>query len=239
METKLQVFYSETSNVNIRMEQVNGEPWFVAKDVCDALGLVNSRKATSSLEDDEKGVSLVVTSSGEQSMTMINESGLYNIIFQSRKPEARAFRRWVTNEVLPAIRRTGAFKLLDETEERKKLPLPKYRPFYSEWKERVSPYISREEIGIAAGECGVTSSHVLKVFRGTSVSERVTVTITNLAMDNRRRGVTYPDAVPIHEQLVIEWEGDASHIHTEKRFAVPVISVDDRERPFSSSRSQS
>lgn len=206
METKLQVFYSETSNVNIRMEQVNGEPWFVAKDVCDALAISNSRDAMNRLEEDERGMSVVPTPSGEQSMNMINESGLYNLIFQSRKPEARAFRRWVTNEVLPAIRRTGVFKQLDEAHDRKKLPLPKYRPFYAEWKERVSLYISREEIGIAAGECGVTFSHVSKVYRGTSVSERITVTITNLAMDNRRRGVTYPDAVPVHEQLVIEWD---------------------------------
>lgn len=206
METKLQVFYNETSNVNIRMEQVDGEPWFVAKDICDALGIIKYRDAMARLDDDERVSILVDTLGGKQSMTAVNESGLYLLVFQSRKPEARAFRRWVTNEVLPSIRRTGAFKLLDETEERKKLPLPKYRPFYSEWKERVSPYISREEIGIAAGECGVTSSHVSKVYRGTSVSERITVTITNLAMDNRRRGVTYPDVVPVHEQLVIEWD---------------------------------
>lgn len=206
METKLQVFYSETSNVNIRMEQVDGEPWFVAKDVCAALNISAHRDAIARLDDDERGSVVVDTLGGAQSLGAVNESGLYNLIFQSRKPEARAFRRWVTNEVLPAIRRTGVFKLLDETEERKKLPLPKYRPFYAEWKERISPYISREEIGIAAGECGVTSSHVSKVYRGTSVSERITVTITNLAMDNRRRGVTYPDAVPVHEQLVIEWD---------------------------------
>lgn len=206
MGTKLQVFYNETSNVNIRMEQVDGEPWFVVKDVCAALNISAHRDAIARLDDDERGSVVVDTLGGAQSLGAVNESGLYNLIFQSRKPEARAFRRWVTNEVLPAIRRTGAFKLLDETEERKKLPLPKYRPFYSEWKERVSPYISREEIGIAAGECGVTFSHVSKVYRGTSVSERITVTITNLAMDNRRRGVTYPDAVPVHEQLVIEWD---------------------------------
>lgn len=206
METKLQVFYNETSNVNIRMEQVDGEPWFVAKDICDALGIIKYRDAMARLDDDERVSILVDTLGGKQSMTAVNESGLYLLVFQSRKPEARAFRRWVTNEVLPAIRRTGAFKLLDETEERKKLPLPKYRPFYAEWKERVSPYISREEIGIAASECGVTFSHVCKVYRGTSMSERVAVTITNLAKDNRRRGVTYPDVVPVHEQLVIEWD---------------------------------
>ena len=138
METKLQVFYNEESNVNIRTQVINNAPWFVAKDICDALGLVNSRKATSSLDDDEKGVSPVVTPSGEQMMTIINESGLYNLIFISRKPEARSFRKWVTNEVLPAIRRTGQYRIKGETEcmqeqqQRKRLPLPKYRPFFSQ-----------------------------------------------------------------------------------------------------------
>ena len=106
-----EVFTFNPANAPIRVQVINQEPWFVAKDVCDALTLENSRKATASLDDDEKGVSPIVTPSGTQQMTIVNESGLYNLIFQSRKPEAKAFRKWVTSEVLPAIRRTGRYEL--------------------------------------------------------------------------------------------------------------------------------
>ena len=106
-----EVFTFNPANAPIRVQVINQEPWFVAKDVCDALTLENSRKATASLDDDEKGVSPIVTPSGTQQMTIVNESGLYNLIFQSRKPEAKAFRKWVTSEVLPAIRKTGRYEL--------------------------------------------------------------------------------------------------------------------------------
>lgn len=214
METKLQVFYNEESNVNIRTQVINNAPWFVAKDICDALSLVNSRKATSSLDDDEKGVSPVVTPSGEQMMTIINESGLYNLIFISRKPEARSFRKWVTNEVLPAIRRTGQYRIKGETEcmqeqqQRKRLPLPKYRPFFNEWKQRVKPYISRDELESVADNLEVGYSHVRKVYAGTSVSERIVREITDQARYNRKRNVCYPEPVPVHEQMCIRWDED-------------------------------
>lgn len=87
----------------------DNEPWFVAKDVCDVLGLTNSRVAVSPLDEDEKGVSKVYTPSGEQEMCVINESGLYALVIRSNKPNARKFRKWITSEVLPAIRKTGRY----------------------------------------------------------------------------------------------------------------------------------
>lgn len=101
METNLQVFYNEESNVNIRMEEVNNQPWFIAKDVCTALELSDVSMTVKRLEEDEKLIQTVLVSGQGREMWFINESGLYNLIFQSRKPEARAFRKWVTNEVLP------------------------------------------------------------------------------------------------------------------------------------------
>lgn len=89
----------------------NGEPWFVAKDVCAILELSNPRDAVASLEDDEKGVAITDTLGGTQEMSIISESGLYALIFRSRKPEARKFRRWITQDVLPQIRRNGAYTL--------------------------------------------------------------------------------------------------------------------------------
>ncbi len=92
----------------------NGETWFVAADVCTVLEHTNSRVAVSRLEDDEKGVSSVYTLGGGQETTVVNESGLYNLIFTSRKPQAKAFRRWVTSEVLPSIRATGRYDAAGE-----------------------------------------------------------------------------------------------------------------------------
>lgn len=109
------VFTFNASNQNIRVQMKDGEPWFVAKDVCDALEIENNRNATARLDDDEKGVSIVRTPSGDQQMTIVSESGLYNLIFQSRKPEAKAFRKWVTSEVLPTLRKTGRYELQSGT----------------------------------------------------------------------------------------------------------------------------
>lgn len=110
--TGLQVFnFNEKAGTPIRVQVINDEPWFVAKDVCAALGIVNHLDAIGRLDDDEKGGSVVTTPSGEQTMKIVSESGLYNLIFQSRKPEAKAFRKWVTSEVLPSIRKTGGYRL--------------------------------------------------------------------------------------------------------------------------------
>jgi hypothetical protein len=85
----------------------HGVTWFVVADLLTALDL--DRKALERLDDDEKGVSSIPTPGGHQSMTTVNEPGLYSLILGSRKPEAKAFKRWVTHEVLPAIRRTGSY----------------------------------------------------------------------------------------------------------------------------------
>ncbi len=91
------------------MTDRDGEPWFVAQDVCEVLEHTNSRMAIQSLEEDEKGVSKVYTLGGLQEQNIINESGLYNLIFRSNKPQAKVFRKWVTSEVLPAIRKQGYY----------------------------------------------------------------------------------------------------------------------------------
>lgn len=89
----------------------NGDPWFVAADVCAILDLDQVSRATSRLDDDEKGVTTSNTLGGNQQMATINESGLYSLILTSRKPEAKAFKKWITAEVLPALRKTGSYQL--------------------------------------------------------------------------------------------------------------------------------
>jgi hypothetical protein len=99
-------FDFESNNVRVIMGE-DGEPWFVAADVCAALTV--STEQTRRLDDDEKGLRTVQTPGGQQEMVAINESGLYSLILTSRKAEAKRFKRWVTHEVLPSIRKTGAY----------------------------------------------------------------------------------------------------------------------------------
>lgn len=93
----------------VRTIEKNGEPWWVLADVCKVLEIVNNRNIAARLDEDEKGVTLVDTLGGNQNMTIINESGLYTVILRSDKPQAKPFRKWVTSEVLPAIRKHGMY----------------------------------------------------------------------------------------------------------------------------------
>jgi prophage antirepressor-like protein len=118
----------EYEGKEVRTLERDGAPWFVAKDVCDILELENVTEALRGLDDDEKIVLprnefafLTLSSTegqtsrgGAQEFNIINEPGLYRLVFQSRKPEAKAFKRWVFHEVLPAIRKTGKYELLEK-----------------------------------------------------------------------------------------------------------------------------
>lgn len=104
---ELQVF-SNVEFGSVRTTVIDGEPFFVGKDVAEILGYSNSRDAISKhIDEEDKGVAKCDTLGGIQELTMINESGLYSLILRSQLPKARQFKRWVTAEVLPAIRRHG------------------------------------------------------------------------------------------------------------------------------------
>lgn len=93
----------------VRTVTTGGDTVFIGGDLCAVLGHTNSRAAISRLDDDEKGVRTIYTPGGEQEVNVVTESGMYALIFSSRKPRAKAFRKWVTGQVLPAIRRTGSY----------------------------------------------------------------------------------------------------------------------------------
>lgn len=96
----------------VRTIEKNSEPWFVGKDVADILGYTDTAQAVRKhIDDEDKGVVEMTTPGGKQNMVIINESGLYSLILSSKLPTARAFKRWVTSEVLPAIRKTGEYKI--------------------------------------------------------------------------------------------------------------------------------
>lgn len=112
MNTQITPFVFEDALVRVQMDE-NDNPWFVAKDVCNVLEISNHNDAVNSLDEDEKGVATTdpLSIGGKQSMRTISESGLYSLVFRSRKPEAKRFRKWVTSDVLPTLRRTGSYTM--------------------------------------------------------------------------------------------------------------------------------
>ena len=111
MENKIQVFSNDEFG-KVRTLMVNNEPWFVGKDVAEILGYKEASKAVRQhVDEDDKGGSILDTPGGKQNITIINESGLYSLILSSKLPTAKKFKRWVTSEVLPSIRKTGGYTL--------------------------------------------------------------------------------------------------------------------------------
>lgn len=108
MSNEIQVFSNEQFG-NVRVIVKDGEPWFVAADVCKCLDIANSRDALARLDEDEKGVVLTDTPGGEQEMSAVNEAGLYVLTLGSRKPEAKPFKRWIAHDVIPSIRKHGMY----------------------------------------------------------------------------------------------------------------------------------
>ena len=107
--TDLVPFSFESHDVRVVMR--DGQPWWVLADVCRVLEIVNPARLASRLDDDEKGIHTMNTLGGPQEVTVINESGLYSLIFTSRKAAAKRFKKWVTSEVLPEIRKTGGYRI--------------------------------------------------------------------------------------------------------------------------------
>ena len=119
MAAQVVPFLFETKS-QIRVIMIDGNPWFVAVDVCAALGLDQVTRALDRLDDDEKQVVdfstlTTIKGVGNQTLNIINESGLYSLILTSRKPEAKKFKKWVTSEVIPSIRKTGGYSIAGES----------------------------------------------------------------------------------------------------------------------------
>jgi hypothetical protein len=110
---QLTIFKYQEENTNsindFTIIELDGEPWFIAVDVCAMLDIQNVTQALSNLDDDEKLPYTLDRAGQKRLVNLINESGLYNLIFRSKKPSAKNFRKWVTKEVIPAIRKTGSF----------------------------------------------------------------------------------------------------------------------------------
>ncbi len=138
MENKITIF----ENIDfgkIRTTCINGEPWFAASDVCKALEIRNPSQAISKLDDDERFTTLILNESaatGKSSLAFVNEPGLYTLILKSRKPEAHAFRRWITHSVIPEIRKYGGYMTDSLLQQMKESPEILYQFAESLLKER-------------------------------------------------------------------------------------------------------
>ena len=113
MATAIEIFQAPTGQT-VRTIIRDGEPWFVAADVCAVLGISNSRDAVKRLDEAEKGVGETDTLGGQQSISIVSEAGLYRLVMRSNKPDAVRFQMWIAHEVLPTIRKTGRFEIAQQ-----------------------------------------------------------------------------------------------------------------------------
>lgn len=198
----MQVFnFNERESTPIRVQVINKELWFVAKDVCRVLGVANHKDAVSRLDDDERhGVGITDPIGRNQKVIAINESGLYHLIFQSRKPEAKKFRRWVTGELIPTLRKTGKYELKSR---RRVLPRDRgedMRTFYDE----LTRWVTKEDEQMIAETRDVGVRHVTEVLRGRKPSYQLTAVLVAVAKENRKRGIERVVVTPHRDEEVRE-----------------------------------
>lgn len=168
----------------IRSMMIDKEPWFVAADVCEILGISNNRDAVLKLEEDEKknGVAITDTVGRKNLATLINESGIYTLVFQSRKPEARAFRKWVTGEVLPNIRKHGFYMTPEVAMSAKNV-----KRLRKQMLEQMRKYLIEEDVRKCARRFGVAARYVHCVLRGEFDNNDMMAFLQEKAMENREK----------------------------------------------------
>lgn len=174
----------EFQNQQIRIVMQDGSPWFVAKDVCDVLELSNSRMVLERLDEDERGVSTVYTPGGAQQMAVVSEPGLYSLVMTSRKPEAKLFKRWITHDVMPSIRKHGVYakaELLDNPE----LLLDVVTKLTEERRSRLAEKKARE-----AAEAQLIEQAPLVTFAETCLTSKDSILVRELAKVASKNGVT-------------------------------------------------
>ena len=147
----------------IRTLEINGEPYFVGKDVAEILGYAEPRSAVSKKVDEEdKGVSKIATPSGTQEMTIINESGLYSLILSSKLPTAKKFKRWVTSEVLPSIRKTGKYSIVENKPSYAiEDPIERAKAWIKEQEEKQKIQVELQEKNNFVNRIAISSNSVL------------------------------------------------------------------------------
>lgn len=201
---ELQIFESNQFG-QVRTIFKDNEPWFVAVDVCRALEIRNNRDAMERLDADEKGVALTDTLGGNQEMTIVNEPGLYSLVLGSRKPEAKSFKRWITHEVIPAIRKHGGYLTPEKVEEALLNPDVMIR-LLTNLKEERAARIAAEEKTVALEEKVEADAPMVMFAKSVSASEQ-TCLIGELAKLLRQNGVQ------VGQNRLFEWLRRDGYLH--------------------------
>lgn len=198
-----QAFTFNASNQQVRTVMIENEPYFVVKDVCAILDISNHIDALSRLDGDEKGRSVIPTQFGAKETNLVNESGLYHLIFQSRKPEAKAFRKWVTAEVLPTLRRTGRYEVKSK---RQSVRYPKRDRSIAvdvlELLWLIGESLQQGDQKEIALELGVNRQTVGRVLSGECRNSRVLGALYRRALANRKNSVLYTSPRAMARQLL-------------------------------------
>ena len=208
-----QVFTFNSSDQQVRSVLINGEPYFVAKDVCDILQLTDTHMTVGRLDEDEKLTQVVFGSGQNRQMWLVNESGLYHLIFQSRKSEAKAFRKWVTSEVLPELRKTGKYEMKPAA-----LKYPrKGEGMTADMMDLL--YLIQESLLLGdqkaiALELGVSRQTVYHVLNGRQKSSRVLKACYDRARANRAANMLYVDPGRAADSLRMGLEAPTTYENT-------------------------
>lgn len=207
MQYAMQVFHDNVDDTEFRVVDRNGDPWFVLADVCRKVGIANPSDAATRLDEDEKmtlGISEGQSGvrGGARQMTIISESGLYSLILRSNKPEAKRFRKWVTAEVIPTIRKTGTYGGR----------VPAFIRRYNENWDRLEPgYFSViSELVIRLWGRLEMVGHIMADRAPNGTQNRPDVSVGRLFADwLRKHHPEHADRHKCYTHKTDEWEGDA------------------------------
>ena len=188
----MQVFTWNESDVQIRSKIIDGTPWLVAKDLCDYLELNDVSKALERLDDDEKLTRKFFVSGQMRSMWLVNESGTYALILRSNKPKAREFRKWITSEVLPTLRKTGRYEL--KPQKRGVVRKTRGEGVNVELTNLlwlIGESLEQGDQAAVALELGVSRTAVNRTLNGLNRSSRILMALYQKARQNRERNLLY------------------------------------------------
>lgn len=202
------IYEGAFGGAHIRMQMVDGEPWFVAKDVANALDIDWSGKTLNPIPKEWKGMGKFPIYAPEGAVTdirrfaIINEAAIYKLAFRSSKPEADRFVNWVTGTLLPTLRKTGRYEI-GTPKRRRLLPRDRKEIDPNFWTE-IRKYVLPKDIRDVAARMNVTLRHAQKVLAGTVTSYPVMEQFVVIGASNRANGIMRPEARH-YEQLVFQF----------------------------------
>ena len=198
----MQVYTFNETDISIRIQNIDGNPWFVAKDLCDALELNDVRRAVEPLDDDEKLTGEILQSGQRRLMWLVNESGMYALVIRSNKPEAKKFRKWVTNEVLPSIRRTGSYTVQPAAKRGRKTRGELVNADILNLLWLIGESLNHGDQKEIALELGVSVQSVSRTLNGYNRSNRILMALYKRARQNREAYMLYNQPALMADRLL-------------------------------------